>query len=484
MLIFISDLHLTDGSFDYKKDDPDKHIPHDVSHEAFKLFWDQVHRIYTANKDDCNIKEIKLVLLGDIFEMRSTTKWVKFDHNEDENPKMIKYRPWKEDIASPSKVCKEILEEILSHNEKALRYLSPKKFDEIEEDNGLKELIKTLGKDKIKVEYVSGNHDRLINFYDGDVLIKEYIEGELGWSIPKVTEDQGFKFEDKELSILADHGHKIDFIDYHASDYKAAPIGALLSDLLGRLMYHIQNENNKELICFCMDIDNVRPSSDRFKWVVSNINSLSGDSLETLRKVLLTGIQELREDADEIFDFLYERVKGKFKFLHKLLLGIVGIFTDKKKFLKKWIIKILDKIEQSLRKEKDLKTVFDYVQRLMSKLMPKKKEKKEQQDQDFHYYKRAEEESKKGYSYVVFGHSHRYKLIPLTVHKRKMVFYFNSGTWKKTVQKNLFPLETKEPVFQKWTRMTYITFFNWKKQENRDHIFDVWHGNLQTEEEM
>jgi len=480
MIIFISDLHLTDGSFDYKKDDPENHIPHDVSHEAFKLFWDQVHRIYTANKDDCNIKEIKLVLLGDIFEMRSTTKWVEFDHNEDENPKKIIYRPWKEDIANPSEVCKEILEEILSHNEKTLRYLSPKKFDEIKEDNGLRELMKTLGKDKIKVEYVSGNHDRLINFYDEDVLIKKYIEGELGWSIPKVIEDQGFKFEDKEFSVLADHGHKIDFIDYHANDYKAAPIGALLSDLLGRLMYHIQNENNKELICFCMDIDNVRPSSDRFKWVVSNINSLSGDSLETLRKVLLTGIQELREDTDEIFDFLYERIRGKFKFLHKLLLGVIGIFTDKKK----WIIKILDKIEQRLGKKKDLKTVFDYVQRLMSKLMPKKKEKKEEQDQDFHYYKRAEEESKKGYSYVIFGHSHRYKLIPLTVHKGKKVFYFNSGTWKKTVQKNLFPLKTKESVFQKWTRMTYITFFDWKKQENKDHIFDVWHGNLQTGDEV
>lgn len=319
MLIFISDLHLTDGTFDYMKDGPDNHIAHDVSHEAFKLFWDQVYRIYQANESEHNIEEIKLVL----------------------------------------------------------------------------------------------------------------------------------------------------------------------SDLLGRLMFHVQAENNKELICFCMDIDNVRPSSDRFTWIVTNINRLSDTSLETLKRVLLTGIGELRDETDEIFDFLYERVKGKFKFIHKVLLGIISIFTNKEKFLKKWITKKLSKIEHSIKKKdpKELKDVFEGIQRLMSKLRPKKKKKKEPQDQDFHYYKRAEEESEKGYNFVIFGHSHRYKLIPLALHGERKVFYFNSGTWRRTVQKNLFPLETKEPVFQKWTRMTYVTFFDYEKQENKGHVFDVWHGNLQREEE-
>ena len=482
MIIFISDLHLTDGTYDYMKDDPNNHVPHDISHEAFKLFWDQVYRIYKANKGESKINEIKLVLLGDIVEIRSTTKWVASDYEKDGKTRKLNYRPWKEDKSGPSKICKEILEGILKYNEKIFRYLSPKKFDEVEKDNGLRLLVEELGKDKIKIEYVSGNHDRLINFYDEDSLVKKYIEKELGWTIPEVDKDRGFKFEDKDIGILADHGHKDDFIDYY-KDYKKAPIGALLSDLLGRLMYHVQEKENKELIRFCMNIDNVRPSSDRLIWVATNINKLSEDNLEVFREVLLTYISELNQDSDVIFDFLYERLKGKIKFFHKVILGIVGIFTDKKKFLKRWITKILAKIERRLKEteRKDLKTIFDGIQRLISKLMPKKKKKKEDQDQDFHYYKRDEKEREEGYNYVVYGHSHRFKLIPLTTQKERKVFYFNTGTWKRTVQKNLLPLKTKEPDFQKWSRMTYVNFFSRKRKENKDHIFDVWHGNLQVE---
>lgn len=484
MIIFISDLHLTDGTFDYMKDNPDKHIPHDISSEAFKLFWDQVYRIYKASKSENKIKEIKLILLGDILEMRSTTKWVASDYEEDGTRK-LKYRPWLEDKNSPSKVCKEILDGIQKHNEVTFKYLSPKKFDQVDKNNGLHLLIEELGKNNIKVEYVSGNHDRLINFYEKNSLVKEYVEKKFGWIIPEVSEDHGYKFEDKELGILADHGHKVDFLDYYHNDYNKPPIGALLSDLSGRLMYHVQNEKNEKLIRFCMDIDNVRPSSERFNWVVSNINKLEINDLEVLKEVLLKGISELKQDADEIFIFLYERIKVRFKFFHKIILWIISIFINKKRFLKKFIIKKLNKIEKRLNKTeaKDLKTIFDEVQKLISKWMRKTK-KKGQKDQDFHYYVRAEEECKKGFNYIVYGHSHRYKLIPLTTQKNKKIFYFNTGTWKRTVQKNLLSPKAKEPDFQKWTRMTYVSFFNWKSHENKSHIFDVWHGNLQTRDDV
>ena len=486
MIIFISDLHLTDGTFDYKEGSQStpNDIRHDISEEAFKLFWDDIYRIVKANEKEIKIKEIKLVLLGDIPEMRSKTKWIESDYEPDETRK-LKYRPWKENKDGPSKVCKEILKGILDHNEKAFRYLSSKKIDKVEENNGLRRLVEEFDI-KINVVYVSGNHDRLINFYKDDSLVK-ILNEKLDWTVPSayVGVPQGFKFEDRELGILADHGHKIDPVDFH-NDYLSPPIGSLLSDFLGRLMYHVQKEKNKELICFCMDIDNVRPSADRFTWVRSNLHKLSKESLNKLKEILVTCVGELKEDLDDIFESLYpqfEKAAKGMKFYLKIVLEIVSLFTKKKKILKKFIKRMLDKIESRLKKEEgdSLKSLLD----ALKNVMPEKKMEKGQ-DIDAPYYDRAHEEISKngGYTYIVFGHTHRYKLIPFGLNKESQkgnkVFYFNSGTWKRTVQKNLLPRKQKQPEFQKWARMTYVIFFNWKENEIKDHIFDVWHGNLQT----
>jgi hypothetical protein len=46
MIVFISDLHLTDGTFDYKDlTDPKQNIEHDISVGAFELFWEEIERI-------------------------------------------------------------------------------------------------------------------------------------------------------------------------------------------------------------------------------------------------------------------------------------------------------------------------------------------------------------------------------------------------------------------------------------------------------
>ena len=72
MLIFISDLHFVDGSAG----------EHNLSHRAFEYFFEDVAAI--AAKPSNDIKEIKIVLLGDIFDLFRTENW--FGYPADERP--------------------------------------------------------------------------------------------------------------------------------------------------------------------------------------------------------------------------------------------------------------------------------------------------------------------------------------------------------------------------------------------------------------
>lgn len=493
MIIFTSDFHLTDGTFDYKDPvDPKNNISHDVSHEAFKLFWDNIYRIVSANEKD-SVKEITLVLLGDILELRSTSKWV----DPDCNPSGT--RPWNENNPDQIDVCKKIIDGIWENNKESLKYLCPNEFHQIDRKNGLRNLIDS--EVKINVRYIVGNHDRLLAVHDS---LKEYVKDKFGWEFSRAIDEdgEGHKFKDDDIGILALHGHdgeKKDFVDFY-KNYEEPPLGALLSDLTGRLMYHVREENRKELITFCMDIDNVRPSSDRFAWILSNLPR-DMESRKILRTILKTSLVELKNESDVIFEFLYSRVEDKINSIpfwgDILIFLFVCPFRGKKSCMKKKIMKLLQKTIEKLNKTEEeypLVKILNDIQnhkllKLLAKMSKKKKSKDKAGGPDSRYYENAylamhAEGTNTPYKYIVYGHSHRYQLFPLVTLKGdgiiKNTFYFNSGTWKKTVERNLFPGTNGD--FQKWNRMTYVTFF--KESENRDHVFDIWHGNLQTEKDL
>jgi len=494
MIIFISDFHLTDGTFDYKDpDEPGNNISHDVSHEAFKLFWNNIYRIVSANEKD-SIKEITLVLLGDILEIRSTSKWV----DPVCNPSST--RPWKENNPDQIDVCKKIIDDIWKNNKESLKYLCPNEFHQIDKKNGLRNLIDH--EVKIKVIYIVGNHDRLLAVHDD---LKEYVKDKFGWEFSQAIDEdgEGHKFKDDDIGIQALHGHdgeEKDFVDFY-KNYEEPPLGAFLSDLTGRLMYHVQKENIKELITFFMDIDNIRPSSDRFAWILSNLPK-NGDPLKKLRTILKTSLGELENESDMIFEFLYSRVEEKINAIPlwgDILISLfVCPFRGKKSCMKKTIMKLLRKTIEKLNKTEEeypLVKILNDIQnhrllKILTKLSRKKNSNKDKAGgPDSRYYKNANhamhaEGIKTPYKYILYGHSHRYQLFPLVTLKGdkiiKNTFYFNSGTWKKTVERNLFPGTNGD--FQKWDRMTYVTFF--KKNENRDHVFDIWHGNLQTKKDF
>ena len=137
MLVFISDLHFVDGSAG----------EHNLSHRAFKYFFEDVANI--ASKTSSEIKEIKIVLLGDIFDLLRTEGW--FDYPADE-------RPW-------------------GTNEPAIEVHALTLFDAITDHPGNRQTFKIIrqgvadlkGKCGLDAEarlfYLPGNHDRLVNRY-------------------------------------------------------------------------------------------------------------------------------------------------------------------------------------------------------------------------------------------------------------------------------------------------------------------------------
>jgi len=490
MIIFVSDLHLTDGTFDYDG------MVHDTSAGAYEMFWNDILSIVDANKDEgANVQKIKVVLLGDILELRTTTRWMK-----------AKTRPWLENPNELSREALDVLSQIIKNiifEDPAIGqlrqrsyYLSNRYPDRIDAQNGLRRLLER--NVEVSFVYVPGNHDRMI-LVGNDKQLRDIITDNLGWEIVGPDTLPGFpnepRFRYPGLGIVANHGHGVDTIDFF-NDYLQPTIGDLLPDIVGRMMNHAKNLEHinpvekKEIVRVILNLDLVRPSRSQFAWLMQKIKSLESGSADPgisainkgLQEILVNTLKELLDSSDAILEFLYPRIEDKAKkfgavaisaFLLKDPAVLLCLFRKKKDALKSLLKKIVGNVVERL--EKDPKKLLESFERMATNIngiLPEKK-KKGSKEEDY----ALELLKEKDCSFVLFGHTHDYEICPMGTGKDG--FYFNTGTWKKTVVKN-YPA-SDESGFQRWARMTYVIFFD--KGENKDHAFDLWHGNLQFEED-
>jgi len=99
MLIFISDLHFVDGTAG----------EHNVPTDAFRIFFEDIAGTADwLSRDGRKIEEIKLVFLGDIFDLLRTEMW--FDYPESE-------RPWGDNEAKIELNANTIFDAILNKNQ-------------------------------------------------------------------------------------------------------------------------------------------------------------------------------------------------------------------------------------------------------------------------------------------------------------------------------------------------------------------------------
>lgn len=253
MLVLLSDLHITDES-----------TARNVNPEAFDLFLTEV-RSTAAHR---TAKELRIVLLGDIFDLVRTDYWLR-------QRIPMERRPWggtldpetgmNADVAGLNEQFGAVLQGVLASD-------TAKK---------LAEVLRSLRQEHpgLTVTYVVGNHDRVLwNFPD----LRRTIQS----AIPEISEFAPF-FRSDDYALLARHGHEWD-VNCHgwefrnrvlmpsenvgrfsAEAYRTMAIGeAVTAELMGGLIYHVRELGaSATVVSQLMEVNNLRPLLAVFEWL-------------------------------------------------------------------------------------------------------------------------------------------------------------------------------------------------------------------------
>lgn len=430
MLIFISDLHFVDGTAG----------EHNVPTDAFRIFFADISaKTKWLKKKGRNIDEIKIVFLGDIFDLLRTENWFEFP---------VSQRPW-------------------GHNESKIEGHAITIFDAIVKKN--RQTFDLLGGDlrnefDLPVEpervYVPGNHDRLCNKYES---LQEKVCKALGLA----NRNKPFEhyFEDVNYGVFARHGHEYDKFNYEGGiayrykDYMRVPIGdPITTELVAKLPWKIMQRSvvrklpkreQEALQRNFQDIENVRPLSAVIEWLLYQVkkNLTLKDAIEdSVDEVIkefskLPFVKKWYGHHDEWSDFWDEADQ---------IQSVLFLLKNFKVFSLEKIIVFLDKVKKRFAKD-DLKegAAREYT----------------------HLDNRIR--------YVICGHTH----VPLQAALRevgnpagrKEHVYLNSGTWRTRYHKCSEGLG-----FIEWKNLSYVIFYAAEEREKDFPTYETWTGTLKN----
>jgi UDP-2,3-diacylglucosamine pyrophosphatase LpxH len=437
MLVFISDLHFVDGSAG----------EHNLFPRAFEYFFDDLVAI--ANKPSNEIKEIKIVLLGDIFDLLRTTNWFGYPVSE---------RPWGNDEQAIEVHALTLFDAIADHPENRQTFQLFRQ--------GVADLQSRCGLEAgARLFYRPGNHDRLCNRYQS---LRQKVCDCLG--IPPAWHDPNDLFphtyDDLAYGVFARHGHEYDKYNYEGgaaytwNDYQWVPIGdPITTELVARLPYALARQlddipglslaDKQNIIRNFQEIENVRPLSAVIEWLLYQVRQA-----RPLKEVIEDTVQEVIENFDNL-DF----VKGWYARHDK--------WTD-------WRDEA-DKIQAFLFLLRHFKL---YRTEKLWDLVIKAK--------DYFVKDDLLEAAPKEYfqldpriRYVVYGHTHDplvspARVVPAFPAPLEQV-YLNTGTWRGRYFKC-----TQDNSFISWKNMTYVIFYREGERGNPYPVFETWTGSLKT----
>jgi UDP-2,3-diacylglucosamine pyrophosphatase LpxH len=428
MLIFISDLHFIDGTAG----------DHNIPIHAFRIFFGNIAGIAKRlKKKGGKIKEIKLVYLGDIFDLLRTEKW--FDYPEDE-------RPWGNNEPKIEAHANTIFDAVITESQETFNLLK----------GNLKEQF-NLPFEPERL-YIPGNHDRLCNKYESlRDKVCEWLRISAGGSEPF-----GHSVEGIEYGVFARHGHEYDDfnfergISFRHRDYMRTPIGdPITTELVTKLAYILKEkidplplppEEKEKLIKSFQEIDNVRPFSAILEFLLYQVKKgldlkeIIEDSAEQVAKEFndLKFVDKWYKHHDKWDDWWDEADK---------IQSVLWLFENFKKFPSQVLLAFLEKIAKSL----DLSgAASDEYSQLDNRIR-----------------------------YVVYGHTHEAAQVPLRVIEneggKKEHFYLNTGTWRVRHQK------AKEGLgFVSFKNLTYAMFYKKEERGTDFPSFETWTGTLKN----
>lgn len=447
MLVIFSDIHLTDETTSFN-----------VSPEAFtKILQKEIESSAQRNE----AKEIRIVLNGDIFDFVRTDYWLKIDKS---------HRPWNGTLDKKT---------AMNNNSDLMDEHYGKVFDDIMKTKSAKDFIKMLnainkkfsGEKPVKISYVIGNHDRIIN-------TSSYLRNKITEKLDSFT-TSSVDFVNEYLngddySVLCRHGHEWDDANYgielykflnNKSDfvprfereiYKLQTIGEIITaELMSGIIHRVKNNSqDKTFIDSLKDLNNVRPLTDAFLWLYWYGVAISSKN----KQILLNAFKESLHDLlDTEFSKLWDKTKSE-----------IWLFSGD----------ITDRFEQMLEliEDLDFDSINKYVEifKMFDNIFGHSKD-------DFVDGAKKEFQNKyyidKGIQYIMYGHTHEERHDYFFGDKEGRVkLYINTGTFLPYIQKTL-----DKKSFASAYQMSMV--FLYRKDEDMDDntpntypTLELWNG--------
>ena len=422
MLVFLSDVHLTDGSAGTQLDP-----------RAFKKFADFL-TIIIGDPKETKINNLEIVLLGDIFDVIRSDFWFRPQNDHPTNP----IRPWSgpNDTDSADWTLQMYVEEIVKHiidnprNQQAIKYL--------------KDFESTCGVNLV-LSYMIGNHDWLINRYPST---RQAIADFLGMKPPGYFINNPFDYVRTfdEYAVFARHGDYYDPFNYEGNRDTSSLGDAIVIDLLNKFPKELENDailgGNQDLVEELKEIDNVRPLLEVPAWIQGVCNRYPGT--ENRVHAIWNNL------VDQFFQLDFVKQRNHWK------------------------------LELGLR----LTTDFSYakIQQLLQTALAKKIYSSSDDYRGFAYSEWALKKNQA--RYVVYGHTHHAEQVPLdslpaSPSGTTEALYFNTGTWRQVFEHTVFDPDSCE--FIGWYVMTFLVFYlpeEMPKDKERERNYEVWSASL------
>lgn len=427
MLVFISDTHLTDGTSGTT-----------IAPAAFDKFCRALEDI-VWDPGRTNIKTIEIVLLGDIIDVIRSSLWLRPENADPTNP----VRPWSDESVSDSagwnlqKYTEAVVDAILDRpdNIAAMDYL--KNFREIMAAKGA----------EVKISYIVGNHDWLVNRYESP---RRKIAIFLGLENPSRFADNRFPLEQvfDDYRVFARHGDYYDSMNFEGNRDASSLGDAIVIDLLNKFPVAVERDSvlgsNQKLVGRLKEIDNVRPLLDIPGWLQGVCNEHPGveERVRSVWNALVDAffrIQFVRDHdrfGPDVTDFLELALRLTSRFSFGRLMEIVGSKTLR------YLYSRSDDYKRHAFDESALKSNLA--------------------------------------RYVVYGHTHCAEQAPLDIvhipgKGGVEKLYFNTGTWRKVFEHTKFDEDKCE--FIGWHVMTFVLFYL-ESEKEKERNYEVWSGSL------
>jgi UDP-2,3-diacylglucosamine pyrophosphatase LpxH len=389
LLVFISDLHLRPGA----------RSP--VSREAqFRRLWQRLEGGRPGSP-------VRLCLVGDIFDLVRAPHWLG-----------TKVRPYHAPSPALAAHVKEIVDATVEADApffEAVRY---------KVDQGL-----------LEVEYILGNHDRLLAHAPAARAAVRAALGMKGGDAP-FPEKLVFGRE----GVLAYHGHTVDLLCHDPGGM--APLGDVIAaDLIVRFPAEIRRR--VEVPDPRLDeIDDVRPVLAVPGWV----RTVARCEPQHLSQVLFTVWKDLVEEFlanPWVVDWMKEHhraLKLDFAQRVKLLLALSA--------------------KAKPRDEPRLTQAYYLLMKILDARFARTA------------VKALEAKEHRGLRFVVNGHTHFAAMTPLGMVNGQPAAYFNTGTWRQL--HHLGNVARGRPAFLAYDAAAYLVFFD--EDDPLGRTFEWWQG--------